>query len=237
MTDAKRSSNRSAVDAEVNLLPAWYPAVVRRRRWLVLQAWGTACLVVVLGTLLLLRRDDEQANLRTLASIEADREATELQLAEVAASEIELRELTRAAEGLEQVGLPVEVAPLLAEIASLLPDNAVLTEVGFVEGASKLPAGLEKSKLKTMVPRSEWLDIRVAGVARETSDVARLLEQVQANPLHREAAIAYLQETDENGEPVMRFQIQFKITTKRGDSGPDLDRKANPASTAMAASR
>ena len=216
MSNDIRSSRATGSDLEVNLLPTWYPTVVRRRRWLIAQGWGTACLVVVLGTLLLLRQDDEQSSLRTLAAIAADREATERQLAEVARFETELRELTRSAEAVEQVGLPVGVAPLLAELAGLIPDDAVLTEISFVEAGAKLPAALEKSKLKAMAPTSKWLDVQVSGIAQKTSDVARLLEQIQSNRLHREAAIAYLQETDEAGETAMQFQIRFKIMTERG---------------------
>ncbi len=33
---------------EVDLLPAWYPVLVRRRRWLRVQWWLTIVLVVVL---------------------------------------------------------------------------------------------------------------------------------------------------------------------------------------------
>lgn len=201
---------------EVNLLPEWYPAVVRRRRWLRWQAWATGVLVVVLTTLLVLRKDDEHISAYELATLETHREITGEQLDQLEAAEARLGRLVSRAALVEQVGLPVEVTRVLSQIGSVLPPRAALTEVA-VETQRRDPTLAEKTRAVAAgraATQGMWLRFRVGGVTPDSEDVAALLERLQAEPLFQQCTVSYGRDVRLAGRPAVQFEVKFAIDLK-----------------------
>lgn len=201
---------------EVNLLPEWYPAVVRRRRWLRWQAWATGVLVVVLTTLLVLRKDDEHVSAYELATLETHREITGEQLDQLASAEARLQELATRATLVEQVGLPVEVTRVVSQIGRILPPRAALTELS-VETQRREPTLVEIARATAAgreVTQGLWLRFRIGGVTPESNDVATLLEQLQAEPLFEQCAVSYGRDVRLAGRPAVEFEVTFAIDLK-----------------------
>ena len=193
---------------EVDLLPAWYPALVRRPRWLTAQAWATGALLVVLTTVLLLRREDVAATRFELATLGDLRRETDATLAELAAQQTRLSALIDRAKVAAQIGLPLEVSRVLADVARDAPPDTALTDIDVRTEESPGKAGAAPGRAMKFV---------LKGIASNIREASQFEERLRANELLRNVRLAGAVEGRAYDRPVTAFEITFQVDLAAGD--------------------
>ncbi len=209
---------------DVNLLPTWYPQMVSRRRWLRMQAWATGVVLVVLGTILVLRWDNEHVREYELQNLASERERTEAILAELTSQEQRLAVLAEQASLVEQVGLPLEVTRVLAEMARTLPTRAALTLLE-VKTERREPTTLEKARAVTTgrpTAGGVWMRFRVQGIAPSRNDLPALMEHLQEETLFRDVFVSYGNDVVLHGRQAVEFEVSFTIDLALSGDRSDL---------------
>ena len=198
---------------EVDLLPSWYPSMVRRRKWLLCQLWLTGGLVVVLATVLVLRRHNVAATQGTLAALENQRRETERSLAELTNEQGRLSELTLRAGLMAQAGLPMEVSRVLAELATAAPPQVALTEID---------ADTDEITPKPAKPGSagplRTMKFTLRGIAEDARQAASFEAELAKNPLFRNVKLVQARPgTIYDTRTVWAFEITFTIDLSNAD--------------------
>src|SRR4051812_2136619 len=116
---------------EMEFLPAWYPQLHRRKRFVLLQLWATLLVAVSLALWILLAKGNVGMRQR-------DRSATALQLDQSRRDLKDLNDQLSQKQKLEadqrivsRVGLHIETTRLLAKIDQIMPKEMTLTEANF----------------------------------------------------------------------------------------------------------
>jgi hypothetical protein len=163
---------------EVEFLPQWYPTALRRRAWFRAQTWATVAIVIGTGLFLLMQR-------RTLYAAEVDRHAASAELAETRGKVRELDQQVRLQADLldkqnlvAQLGVPVELSRVLAEVGECMPAEMTLDEVNvstveadrsIVEQQRSRPGKREVAR--EPIAKSRKLRVQITGVAPSDSQV------------------------------------------------------------------
>ena len=214
-------------DAAPDLLPPWYPAMVRRRRRLLWQAAVSGAIVVGLGTALVLRADDEWSAQRQLTVLDDRRQRTDAVLGELAAQERRLATLAERAETAGRVGLPVEVARVLAEVAGHLPAAATLREVE-VRTEAEQPTAVERADAARAAGASgaggkvrgrRSLRFTLRGVTPDAADVATLLERLQSQAMFVDPLVRYGRSVEGGAGVETEFEVAFVIGLELAGGG------------------
>lgn len=204
------------VMTEVDLLPQWYPVAVRRRRRLLLQAWLTGVVMLLMGGVLVWRQANVEATHVELVSLAAQRRAADRTLADVAAAHARLTELSRRAELVSRMGLPLETTRIVSEICGNLPADVALTSLDLrTEERAAAPdsaanAGRTGSRGSRGAPMRQ-MHFGIAGLAASSDSVFALGEHLKSLPLLHAVRIAGTQATQVYGRPAVAFEISFRI--------------------------
>src|SRR5688572_300165 len=205
------------VMAEVDLLPGWYPVLLRRRRRLILQSWLTGLVVVALMAVLVWRRANEEATHVELASLEEQRRMTDLTLSQLLAEESRLDGLLARADLVSRMGLPLEVSRVLAQVDAAMPADIALTTLDVVteERAGPGQGGVVRAAGARVGPQKN-LKFTFAGLASSPESVITLSRRLQEQPLLRDVAPAGTQSTKVNDRWVVAFEMSFRVDLSPG---------------------
>ena len=201
---------------DIDWLPGWYRAAVRRRRWTLVQAWATLALVVVLATIVVTRRDDEQARAERLQGIEQKRDQTDRLIARLEGEEARLASLAQLAATVEQIGLPLEASRVLSEIAAAMPNGVSLRELSVsVERAEQtgLPDRRRAGKAAEAPPADRFVSVRLIGLSSESSGSGfhRLTEDLRAVPYFRDVQTSGSRRVSVGEAEAWSFELTFTI--------------------------
>jgi Tfp pilus assembly protein PilN len=205
------------VMAEVDLLPPWYPVLLKRRRRLLVQSWLTGLVVVALMAVLVWRQANEEATHVELASLEEQRRMTDAMLLQLEAEESRLDGLLGRAELVSRMGLPLEVSRVLAQIDAAMPADIALTALdvtmeertGPAQGAIARSPGVRGGAQKNM-------KFTFTGFAASPDSVIALSRSLQQQPLLRDVAPAGTQSTEVYGRLIVAFEISFRVDLSPG---------------------
>jgi hypothetical protein len=205
------------VMVEVDLLPPWYPVLLKRRRRLQVQGWLTCLVVIVLMAVLVWRRANEEATHVELASLEEQRRMTDMTLSQLLAEESRVNGLLSRAELVSRMGLPLEVSRVLAQIDAAMPADIALTGLdvtteersGPAQGAPVRSAGVRGGAQKSM-------KFSFTGFASSPESVIALSRSLQQQPLLRDVAPAGTQSTEVYGRLIVAFEISFRVDLSPG---------------------
>jgi hypothetical protein len=208
---------------EVDLLPSWYPLLLRRRRRLHLQAWLTGALVVVLVAVLVWHRASEEATQVELASLEAQRRATDATLSELALEEARLAGLLRRAELVSRMGLPVEVSRVISQIDAAVPEDVALTALDVVTDEQSVAApGLGLSAGATTHARLKQMQFTLVGYADNPTSIETLGRNLRKLPLLRDVRPSRTRSEIVFNQSVMLFEMSFRVDLTAGGGGGAL---------------
>ena len=201
---------------EVDLLPAWYPQLWRRRRWLRLQWCLTVGLVVLLLAVLVWWRANVEATHVELASIKQQRRTADATLSEVVAQEARLSMLLRQAELIDLIGLPLEVSRVLADLDAAAPKEISLTAVDARTENRTVEArrGLIGSRPAPVTVRE--MHFSVKGLTEKRELPYAFAEALRQRPLLREVKVHSTQAERVYGRAVEVFEIRFRIDLSAG---------------------
>ncbi len=194
---------------EVELLPQWYPVMVRRRRRLIVQAWLTGLLLVVLVGVLIWRRANVEATHFELASLGQQRRQTDAMLEALEREEARLSSLLRQAELVSKMGVPLEVSRILADIGAGLPDDVAITSFT-TRTEERAPAGPNPSRGKQPDPVRQ-MHFAFTGLAEQAESVGTISRHLEDRPLLKNVRISAQQNTLVYGRPAVAFEIGFRV--------------------------
>lgn len=219
----------------IELLPTWYPQTVRRRRLLKLQATLTGLLVLGFAVVLILRTEDVAASRNELEMIQQERARVDGLLVEMDRSQRELAELTSEAEMLSQIGLPLEVTRLFAEIERLMPEAMTLDSftASTRERAPRAPELARARRENKPEPEpTAVMQFALTGSAATHDDIERLTQILSNHHLPGEPTPKTMGFPD--GRTRLVFELYFDVSLAAGDymtepatAGIDLGRIAS----------
>ena len=201
--------------AEVDLLPAWYARLVTRRRRLRWQGGATAVLVVAMGVTVIVRQERVAASQATLARLDGHRRAADSTLGRLRDAEARLSGLSQRAALQSRLGLPLELARVVADVeAALAPGTAITLVSATTETNAPPPAEVAAARRKGVPPpgQTKVLRFTLDGVAATPADVQQLYAALRDHPLLiRDETKMRLAAAQVNGKAAQSFHMLFAI--------------------------
>jgi hypothetical protein len=206
---------------EVNFVPAWYPAVIRQKRLLTIQAWATAIIVVGgLATLLAAHRAGAAANHDLLQSKERAQQMIKKvhELDEL----LDLQKQLKLKQGIvNELGLPVELSRMVAEMGACAPREITFTEIVALT-AEHAPATIAERAAavagqRNTVP-SRQLQIRLRGIAPTESEVTTFYSKLIQRPCFSQVRLVNSNEKIDVDHKMREFEVGFTINLDPQDS-------------------
>jgi Tfp pilus assembly protein PilN len=197
---------------ELEFLPAWYPQVRRRRRFVLLQAWMTLVLLIGLGGWMMLTHRNIRESTQTLAKLDADLTRSRSDLKALEDLMDYDKKLKSQAQVLTKVGTHVEAARLLATLDEVMPKSASLLELSFLT-EEKQPVTLAGAKAAQERDRSvdRRLNVRVTGVAPTDVEVADFLTRLTGKPFFEDVRMTGSKPRLDNGRMMREFEVYFSM--------------------------
>jgi hypothetical protein len=160
---------------EIEFLPDWYPRVRRQRAWFRVQAWATVVLLVGVTLYVAVQR-------RSLFIAESTQRSAAAEVADTRSKVRELDEQVRLQRELlgkqtlvAQLGLPVELTRIIAEVGDCMPSEMSLEEIDINTSETERSVADQQRGRGTTGPReatkSRKLRVTVTGVAPTDSQV------------------------------------------------------------------
>ena len=196
---------------EIDFLPAWYPKVRRQRRLLTIQAYSTAILVIAgLIALFATQRKAEAAHRELNASM--DRAQKTILAVHELDDMLKLeRRLTSQQQIVAELGLPVEVNRVLAEIGGCLPREVTLTDIGVTTHEVAQPASILERATGHAAGPSRQMELKVCGIAPTEAEVTTFWTRLAALPFLEQVKLVNTDESREGDHLMRKFQVTFAI--------------------------
>jgi hypothetical protein len=202
---------------EIDFLPAWYPAIQRRYRWVIAQAWGTLIILLLLTAYAAVQRWNVRLASQTTAQAEAQITVSRQQLAQLTEKLNYEDELRRQEQIVSRVGIGVETTRLLKALEDAMTPDMALTNLTLETVDQARPTQtvlrLNTSPVSDPSPQVDRvLKVKVDGVAPTDLEVALLMQHLQQAGCFENVAPPYMREgRSRNGHAMREFEITFDI--------------------------
>ena len=210
---------------EIDFLPGWYPAIQRRYRAMVMQAWATLLVAMLIGGYAVAKRVQVFQARQITAQTEAQIRVSQQQLAQLTRKlkyESELREQDQI---VARLGLGVETTRLLQGMEDAMTPEMALTDLSLetVEQArptQSLIAMNRRATNDTTPDVDRRLKVVVSGVAPTDTDSATFVEQLLKMKVFDNVALAYMHEgRSRDGHVTREFQVTFEMNLNPPSEG------------------
>jgi hypothetical protein len=199
---------------ELEFLPDWYPQVRRRKRLVILQAWGTLALCVALVTWTVLARRDVAAAERTLGLVDARLADSRSELKALDELLVLDTQLGYQQEVLAQVGPHVDAARLMATLDEVMPADMAVLDLSFeteqpVQQATVTSLAGARAVQKSSAAPPRRVRVKLIGVAPTDVDIASFLTKLTAKPVFDRISMTRSKERPESGHVMREFEVTF----------------------------
>jgi Tfp pilus assembly protein PilN len=201
---------------EIDFLPAWYPAIQRRYRWVMVQAWATLAILVLLTGYAMMERAELQIAGRTTEQTESQIRVSRQQLAKLTEKMKYEQELRRKDQILAQLGLGVDSTRLLKALEDAMTPEMALTSFSLEAQESPRAVPLSLFLSHRQLDPGDALDRRlkvsVDGVAPSDVEIATFMEHLQHFGCFENIAFPYLREgRTQDGHVLREFEVTFEV--------------------------
>jgi len=198
----------------MEFLPAWYRAGRRRRVAVVVQAWGTVALMLVLLIYTGVSRYRLIASRNELGELRRDMAVTQKDLDELNTMKHLQRRWTEQGEVLSKLGVSVESTRLMSLLAQSTPESVALIGLNLqteekVEAIKSVAAARALKDKEPPINRK--LRVSVQGVAPSDAEVADLMAKLGAVTFLDDVSMSYSKDADQNGRAVRQFEVTFAM--------------------------
>ena len=207
---------------ELEFLPSWYPQARRRRRLLLIQAWGTLLVLVAVGAWTALARHNVAHAAKSLVVVDRQLAQSELEL-------VQLQEQLRLKGQLElqrqivsRLGLPLETSRLLHTLDGLMPKEMSLVELNVDTDEHVARAAMAVRQVQQSAGAIEMdrrLNVRLVGVAPSDLDLANFLASLTGVPFFDNVTTTYSKDKTQGGHVLREFEVTFSLNLNRSAVG------------------
>ena len=197
---------------EVEFLPAWYPQVRRRRRFVVLQAWMTLAVLIGLGAWMTLAGRNIREYQGRLNRIDGELTASRSELKIIEELMAGRREFVAQSQVLAKVGSHAEAARLLATLDEALPKSTALLELSLIteETHPVMTNGARAAQEKER-GMDRRLNVKLTGVAPTDVEVAGFLDKLTGKPFLEDVRMTGSKPRLEDGRVMREFEVYFSM--------------------------
>jgi hypothetical protein len=200
---------------DVDFLPQWYPTIQRRHRTVVMQAWGTAIIVLALAIYAGAKRWEVHAARRATALCEAQITLSKQQLAQLNQKVQYQDELKRQDEIVAKLGLNVDATRMLSMLEDAMTPDMALTDVSMetVESTPPSQSGLPLRRRGDLPAQTDRrLMVKVDGVAPSDLDTSALMGHLNDVKFFENLAFGPLRDGRmRDGHVVRQFEVTFDV--------------------------
>ena len=193
---------------DVEFLPAWYPALQRRKYAMIAQASLSAVILLVLTTVVIGREWDIHRQRQVVAHYDEQIRQANQQLStlyKVLAVQDHLRQQERV---IGQLGIDLDASRLLGALESAMPPKMALTGLSVeTQEQSILPV----NQVTGASALDRWLIVRLQGVAPTDVEVAMLLDKLSRLKFLDSVAMTYIRDRTEAGHAMRDFELRFRV--------------------------
>jgi hypothetical protein len=197
---------------EIDFLPAWYPAIQRRYRWVMVQAWATLLILVLLTGYAIVVRVKLHIAGRTTEQTEAQIRVSQEQLAKLTEKMKFEEELRQKDQILAQLGLGVDATRLLKAMEDAMTPEMALTDFSMetVEVPRAVPLSLISTHRSGEVDRR--LKVLVDGVAPSDVEIVAFMDHMQRFGCFENIKFPYFRPgRSRDGHLLREFEVTFEM--------------------------
>lgn len=199
---------------EVNFLPAWYPSLRRQRASLTAQTWVTAGLVVAgLVTLAAVHAHSTEAAAALQQTRHRAIQATQ-NVQKLDETLVLQQQLVAKQKVLTDVGLPVEVARVVGELAQAAPREVCFDSIEIrTDEQTRAPSIADRAKAGANVSPTvtRRLQVRLTGLAPTEDAVTMMWSKLLQQPFVDDARLANSTDHEDSGHLMRAFEITLSI--------------------------
>jgi Tfp pilus assembly protein PilN len=202
---------------EPEFLPNWYPMLRRKRRWVILQSWLTAAVVVALGMWMLLSERNVHAAENALDSLQGQLNQSNGELRKLDELQSLRRQMSQQAQVVAHLGLHVPASRMIDALDQVMPTKMALLDLT-LNTEQRVVA---QSPLLT-TPGAEpaidrQLHVKLHGVVPTDVDLGDFLGHLSNVPFFRDIAMPYSKDRVQSGHVMREFEITFSVKLSEDD--------------------
>jgi Tfp pilus assembly protein PilN len=196
---------------EPEFLPDWYPQTRKQRRLVVLQGWLILTLVGGIATYAALADRNIRADEATRASLQAQVDQTNAQLAEMDKLDVMRQQLSQQEQIVSRLGFYVEACKAVNTVDSLMPKQMSLTGL-VIENEEKVDnSAMQQARGSSDTVIDRRLKVKLQGVCPTDMDLANFMTQLNTVPFFEQVNITYSREKSDNAHVMREFEASFFV--------------------------
>ena len=196
---------------EPEFLPDWYPLTRKQRRLVVLQGWLILTLIGGIATYATLADRNIRADEATRASLQAQLDQTNAQLAEMDKLDVMRQQLSQQEQIVSRLGFYVEACKAINTLDSLMPKQMAMTGV-MIENEEKVDnSAMQQAKGGDAVI-DRRLKVKLQGICPTDVDLANFMTQLNTVPFFEQVNITYSREKNDNAHVMREFEASFYVS-------------------------
>ena len=198
---------------EVEFLPAWYPQVRRRRRFVILQAWMTLVVLGGLGTWLTFASRNVREYEARLARVDRELTASRSELKVIEELMTLRKDLVQKSQVLAKVGSHAEAARLLATLDEAMPKSTALLELSLIteEMHTTVTSSGARANVQKEPVMDRRLNVKLTGVAPTDVEVASFLDKLTGKAFLDDVRMTGSKPRLDNGRVMREFEVYFSM--------------------------
>jgi len=198
---------------EVEFLPAWYPQVRRRRRFVMLQAWMTLVILGGLGAWLTFAGRNVREYEARLTRVDRELTASRSELKVIEELMTLRKDLVQKSQVLAKVGSHAEAARLLATLDEAMPKSTALLELSLIteETHTTVTSSGARANVQKEPVMDRRLNVKLTGVAPTDVEVASFLDKLTGKPFLDDVRMTGSKPRLDNGRIMREFEVYFSM--------------------------
>jgi Tfp pilus assembly protein PilN len=196
---------------EPEFLPNWYPMLRRKRRYVILQSWLTAAVVIALGMWMLLSERNVHAAESAVDSLQSQLSQSNGELKKLDELQSLRRQMTQQAQVVAHLGLHIPTARMIDALGQVMPAKMALLDLTLntEQRAIQQSPLLANSGVEPQVDRR--LRVKLHGVVPTDVDLGDFLGHLSNVPFFRDIAMPYSKDRVQSGHVMREFEVTFAV--------------------------
>jgi Tfp pilus assembly protein PilN len=201
---------------DVEFLPAWYPQIRRRKFAVVVQAWASLGVIVLLLGITLVKH--WEVHCAQAAAVECSDQINESQQ-QLARLNEKLQyegQLSQQEQIIAKLGLNVDTTRLVNALEDAMPQQMSLTDLTVETEENMEPTmnvtGAKKPGTTPDAPQVDRrLKVRLDGVSPSDLELASLIENLNRVKFFDDVATSYARPVTRSGHLIREFEVSFSV--------------------------